>query len=145
MLEIAIVVSALACGDGDATARSGPPSGFVQTDSAGVMVSVTSSADARKSLPWEIGTVPDLELGTDEDESHQFHDVEGVRQVPGGRVLVLDGGSRELRFFDQDGGLVQRTGGHGEGPGEFKDPVLVPGSHTDSLSPDSRRCYEIHR
>jgi hypothetical protein len=36
-----------------------------------------------------------------------------------GTVVVADGGSQEVRFFDADGHLMATVGGAGEGPGEF--------------------------
>jgi len=46
---------------------------------------------------------------------------------------VLDGGSRELRFYTRTGELQARLGGHGGGPGEFGRPYLVPQVGSDSL------------
>ncbi|MEZ4415965.1 MAG: hypothetical protein R3E10_09420 [Gemmatimonadota bacterium] len=36
-----------------------------------------------------------------------------------GRVLAVDGGSSEVRWFNGDGSFALRTGGAGEGPGEL--------------------------
>jgi len=38
-----------------------------------------------------------------------------------------------MGFYDSEGRLVKRAGGPGEGPGEFRDPVLVPLFGKDSL------------
>lgn len=40
--------------------------------------------------------------------------------LPGGGVVVADGPANSLLFFDATGKLVRRTGGTGDGPGEFR-------------------------
>lgn len=41
--------------------------------------------------------------------------------VAGGRILIADRGSNNLRILDLEGGLVSVVGREGEGPGEFRD------------------------
>ena len=56
------------------------------------------------------------------------------RQLSDGRVAVLDGESCELRFFGPDGVFLNRAGGMGEGPGEFRRRCFwAPSSVLDSL------------
>ena len=52
-------------------------------------------------------------------------------------MVVLDDASCEIRFFDADGVFLGRTGGRGEGPGEFPRGTtcdLVPWPGEDSLA-----------
>ena len=126
-----IVVGPLGCGTGGMEETATPP--FEQIDSAGVLISLTRGTEARVPIGWAVDSVPDLVLGTEDSPSGYLHRVQGLKGLPDGGVLVVDGGSQELRFFDREGRLVKRAGGAGEGPGEFRDPVLVPLLGTDSL------------
>ena len=103
-----------------------PP--FVERDSAGVLVATTSGAKARAPIGWVVDTVPDYQVGEmDGEDPYLFSRIEGARQLADGRVAVLDWGSCELRFFGSDGVFMNRTGGRGEGPGEFRRSCL-PGA-----------------
>ena len=113
--------------------ESSLPSGFSQWDSAGVAISVTQSPGARAPIGWEVDSVPDLVLGAGSDPDRQFFRIGGLRALSNGGVLVVDGGSRELRFFDSEGHRTNRVGRKGEGPGEFDRPMLVHTVGTDSL------------
>ena len=53
------------------------------------------------------GRVADLEIGDD------------------GSLFVLDGLSRTIRVFDQNGAEVREFGGRGQGPGEFEQPGML--------------------
>ena len=119
------------CGPGNSE-QSEVPS-FLKSDSTGILLSVTWGTSARAPLGWEIDSVPNLVIGAGDSESEYLYRVQGLRGRPDGEVLVVDGGSQELRFFDSQGRLLNRVGGKGEGPGEFRDPVLVPSPGTDSL------------
>lgn len=74
-----------------------------------------------------------MALGTGSDPDEQFFRIGGVQGFPDGSILVVDGGNRELRFFDSEGRLIRNVGGKGEGPGEFLEPALVQRVETDSL------------
>jgi hypothetical protein len=121
----------LGCGP-DASESSSLP-GFFEEDSAGILLSVTRDSIPPRPLGWEIDPVPDLVIGAGDSPSEYLYRVQGVRGLANGGFLVLDGGSQELRFFDSKGHLSNRIGGSGEGPGEFRDPVLVPWPASDSL------------
>lgn len=135
---IGVALSALvvlSCGPAAGDRNGGAPAdaAFTVTDSAGVAVTVTEGSAARQPLGWRVDSVPDLVIGTGDDPGDQLDDVRGVRALPGGGVLVLDGGSRELRFFNAEGHFDHRVGGKGRGPGEFDYPELVPAAGTDSV------------
>ncbi len=129
---VALVPLALAaCAHGDRARNQGPA--FSRRDSTDVQITVTSGAAAHTPLGWEVDSVPDLSVGDESSPGQALARVQGVRELPDGRVLVVDGGSAELRVFDSEGRLVGRGGGFGKGPGEFINPALVPEVGTDSL------------
>lgn len=53
-------------------------------------------------------------------EGHQlFRVVDAFRQQDGG-IIVANGGTNEIRFYDANGDLARSVGGDGAGPGEFR-------------------------
>lgn len=126
-----VVAGLIGCGSGGPEQGGGPT--FVQVDSAGILISISSGGAVHAPLGWTVGAEPDLVLGRRDSPSGYFHRVQGMRTTEDGGVLVVDGGSQELRFHDAEGRLMKRAGGPREGPGEFRDPVLVPVVGMDSL------------
>lgn len=62
--------------------------------------------------------------------------------LPDGRIVVVNGGSDELRVFDASGNHVVTWGGRGEGPGEFDNLWQVhrwPGDSLLALYSQARR------
>ncbi len=119
----------------------GLPAGvpFVERDSAGVLVATTSGARARAPIGWVVDSVPEYQIGeVSGEEPYLFSAVQGTRQFSDRRVVVLDRASCELRFFGADGVFLERTGGTGQGPGEFdigttRRCYLVPSPGNDLL------------
>lgn len=83
---------------------------------------------------WHVDSVPALDLGgLGGPEQVVLFRVAGAYRLSDGRVVVADGGSRELKVFDDEGRMTGTIGGPGEGPGEFRQLShfgLLPG---DSL------------
>jgi hypothetical protein len=139
---LAIVV---ACGEGGGRRQVGT---VVARDSAGIMLVETPGAAARMPIGWTVGKAPDLQLGNAaSDGPEQFHRIGavfgmregGITGLSGGRILVVNGSTAELRFFDREGRFLNMVGGVGDGPGEFRLPVLVPYGSSDSLLLFDRR------
>lgn len=61
-----------------------------------------------------------LAIGDNREGPTSFSRVRDVAVTPEGDVLVLDEGAQEVRVFDSDGRFVQRIGGIGDGPTEFR-------------------------
>lgn len=73
---------------------------------------------------WTLSEAPLLEIGVREgEEAYQLHRVRGSVRLEDGRIVVLNAGSQELRYFDPDGRFLGAVGGRGEGPGEFQSPA----------------------
>jgi len=68
--------------------------------------------------------------GNPEQELDQ---VTGAVGLPGGRIVVANGGRLELLFYDGDGDLLHRAGGRGSGPGEFQSLEWVARVGPDSV------------
>lgn len=83
---------------------------------------------------WTLAPEPRLEIGVREGaEPYQLHRAQSSALLQDGRIVVLNSGSQELRFFDHYGTFLHAVGGDGEGPGEFRYPTRVRLVGTDSL------------
>jgi hypothetical protein len=88
-------------------------------DSAGVTI-VAYDALRPDPLPWTIGDEPVVEIGAVEgDEAYQLGQVAGVTRLSDGRIVIADGGTLGLRFYDATGRHLVTAGRKGQGPGEF--------------------------
>ncbi len=73
--------------------------------------------DSAPGGAWLLGP-PALSLG-EGSEAEEFSNVAAVIVLRDGRLVVVDGGSREVRIFDDQGHFLSRFGGKGDGFGEF--------------------------
>ena len=106
---VAVVGACAAEGAAEATVR----------DSAGVRIVENSVANSE--LPeFTVDSVPRTAIGVlDGDEAYQLDGVTGS-VLQGDRIMIANGGSRELRVFDLEGRHIATGGRQGGGPGEFE-------------------------
>jgi hypothetical protein len=97
------------------------PQHLVQVrDSAGVAIVQNPGSQASVAI-WRVSTEPVLTIGLREGPDEFLLDrVAAAFQLSDGRIVVANGGTAELRFFDADGSFLYATGGRGEGPGELR-------------------------
>jgi len=70
---------------------------------------------------WTVADSPQVVIGKEDGAGDdQFDGVVGVVRLADGRIVVADGGSREIRYFSAGGKHLATTGGKGDGPGEFR-------------------------
>lgn len=70
---------------------------------------------------WRVAEQPDLTIGgADAEGEFALFQVASTFRLADDRIVVADGGSKMLKFFDSTGELVGTAGGPGEGPGEFR-------------------------
>lgn len=119
-LLVALSTVFMACG-GDL-----PDDLVVVRDSASIAI-VENAPDAAERVPrWVVGPAPSLSIGVAEgNPGYEFHRVLDAATLSDGRIAVLDWGSRQVRLFDSDGGLVGIEGGEGDGPGEYRSPQML--------------------
>lgn len=86
---------------------AGPDTGLVADPGAGAPPTIEAEA------VLSVGVVTG-------DTLQEFDRVVSPFVLPDGRLVVPLGGSSDIRVFDQAGILVERLGGDGEGPGEFR-------------------------
>ncbi len=116
-------------GSGDRTVVS------QDSDSAGVRVVESSETALQIHLHWLQDTVPELEIGGfDDGVPFMFTDINGIVDLPDGSLVVINGGSAELRWFTASGSHQATAGGHGGGPGEFGRPKLLSRFEQDYIA-----------
>jgi hypothetical protein len=68
---------------------------------------------------WSLAPRPFLVIGGDADPSVEFTRVTSLVRLSDGRVVVADGGAKEVRLFSAAGRVLHSFGRVGQGPGEF--------------------------
>ncbi len=69
---------------------------------------------------WVLSVEPAVTIGgSDEREDYLLHGVADATRLSDGRIVVANGGSSEILFYDASGQYLETAGGAGEGPGEF--------------------------
>lgn len=69
---------------------------------------------------WALGAAPSLAIGGGGRAETEFFRVNGVWRLSDGRIVVVNGSSKEIRVFDARGAWLHSFGREGEGPGEFR-------------------------
>ena len=70
---------------------------------------------------WSLSLDPTLEIGVVHgDPDYELDRAISSVQLADGRIVVSNGGSNELRFYDAAGRFLNKAGGRGGGPGEFQ-------------------------
>lgn len=99
------------------------PDTAIHVDSAGVGIVESTSASWPPGEEWRVDPEPVFRLGDDEDDdASKFFRVLDVALLAGGDVIVVDGGTSEVRRYDAGGRHLWSAGGSGEGSGEFQSP-----------------------
>ncbi|HEU4800887.1 MAG TPA: 6-bladed beta-propeller [Gemmatimonadales bacterium] len=94
---------------------------FTVTDSAGVAIAVSHEPLWPEGRGWRLGGQPSVLIGGGiTDTSAIVGPIAGAMRLPDGRILVADAGATRLRWFADDGTILQSVGRKGEGPGEMQ-------------------------
>ena len=89
-------------------------------DSAGVTIVENDRPPRDSRLGWRVGPTPTATIGTTEgDPVYELFRVGGAMRLSGGRIVVANAGTGELRVYDPEGIHLASWGGQGDGPGEF--------------------------
>jgi hypothetical protein len=128
LITVFPLLAAVGCSD----PRSGSGAAAGVRDSAGVAIVENHGSPA--PAPLAVAPTPVLELGAvDGEGAEQFGRIAGVTRLSDGTVVVLEGQSNELRFFDAGGVHVRTVGGTGQGPGELRSAGSLTRSTGDTL------------
>jgi hypothetical protein len=127
-----------ACTDGENTTLA-----VIHTDSAGVSIAENGPTDLERLPEWTLGDLR-LDIGVVEgEEAYQLFGVTDAHRLRDGGVLVLNGGTGELRFYGGDGVHVRSVGRRGGGPGEFRTLTETWVLSNDTIAVWDRRLRRI--
>ena len=112
---LAGVLPVLAC-----SAGPGSESAITRRDSAGMFIVENNLASLRAEC--RVDSLPSLSIGVAEGApEYELHRVFGATQLSDGRIVLVNQGTQEIRFYDARGQFLSRAGRAGRGPGEFSD------------------------
>lgn len=130
-LSLVVGFGTVACGSSD----EGVIAHVVTRDSAGITIVENVAQEWTTEDSWILREEPLLEIGVVEgDPAYMFSRAMSPVRLSDGTIVVADIGTAELRFFDSSGNHLHTIGGRGEGPGEFRFPLLsLYGPRADTL------------
>lgn len=92
----------------------------VVRDSAGITIVENPASLARQPF-WTVAPASVVEIGALEGEdAYQLSRVSAAVRLADGRIVIANGGTNEVRYFDPTGRHLHSVGRDGEGPGEFR-------------------------
>jgi hypothetical protein len=138
MLALFVLLAALgACGS---AARGGDA--IVVSDSSGI--AIVSNDLTRLRASCSVSATPTLSIGTDEgEEESELFRVFGATRLTDGTVVLVNGGSQQIRFFAPDGKFLRAAGRAGRGPGEFSDAFYIHWLPGDTLYVGDYRPFQF--
>jgi len=113
-----LLLVTVACdqGGGRSSGRDSPVLDAVVRDSGQVRITENPRPPTASRLGWDLGTVATVTIGELEgSEPYLLDRVRDALVLPDGRIVVVNGGSDELRVFDASGNHVVTWGGRGGG------------------------------
>jgi 6-bladed beta-propeller len=102
-----------------------------ERDSLGIaIIEYASDFPFDTAVAWITEKPPIVTIG---NTATDLFDVHAALPLSDGRIVVANGGSNEILIFDGDGSLLHRSGGNGNGPGEFFALSFLSVGRDDSL------------
>ncbi len=102
-------------------------------DSAGVRIVTSAVPRLTGAQAMRVAVDPSVVVPEDNSEATLFSRIMGVGRLSDGRIVVADGASLQLRFFDNRGRFVNAAVGKGSGPGEATRMTSVVVAAGDTL------------
>ena len=94
---------------------------FVERDSAGVTIAESGAPEWANDAGWRVAVEPSLEIGMVQGEAaYQLYQVRGAARLADGRIVIANGGTSSVRWYDGSGRFLWERGGPGGGPDEFQ-------------------------
>jgi hypothetical protein len=124
--SLLLVISA--AGSVAAAQTNVPPGGRMEgavmlgnRDSAGIRIAENSRQAWSATSSLRLTPSPDLTIGDRPGLFYEFSGVVGAARLSDGRIVVADGSTRQLRFYDSTGTFIRSVGRQGDGPGEMRE------------------------
>ncbi len=129
-----VTATLAACICAGCTSDDGAATRVVTRDSSGIEIVENAAASWTDDSAWQIGAEPVVDIGVlDGEPEYQLFQVRDARRLGDGRIVIANGGTGELRFYDPDGRYLSSAGRKGGGPGEFEQLGWVRLYRGDSL------------
>jgi hypothetical protein len=101
-------------------------------DSAGITI-----VDNDLSQPLSacaVDSIPSVVIGSaDGGADYELHRVFGATRLSDGRIVLVNQGTQQIRYYDSAGRFLRSAGRAGEGPGEFRDAFYLWALPGDTL------------
>ncbi len=112
-----------------------------RADSAGTEIVTNRPVPGDAPPRWTVGSAPRVVIGETPgaEPEYQFAHVASALTLSDGRIVVLDGGAAEVRWYSPDGDYLYGAGGRGQGPGEFTAARAVYAGPGDTLIVEDAR------
>lgn len=134
MLSAALSLISLSLSLAACEAGSSRSAGPAVRDSAGVQIVENREFRWPDGRAWRLASEPTLDIGVLEgDPNYQLFRVGSAVKLSDGRIVVANGGTHEIRFYDPSGAHLLSVGREGGGPGEFGELMWVRALAGDSL------------
>jgi hypothetical protein len=103
-------------------------------DSAGIRIVENAKPVWRDADALRLSSAPVLRIGDPSTPELTFARIRGVFRLDGGRLLVADGGTLQLRLFDSTGRFVSASAGKGSAPGQLSSMDFVRRLRGDTIA-----------
>ncbi|HEU4801483.1 MAG TPA: hypothetical protein VFS94_12730 [Gemmatimonadales bacterium] len=134
---IGLMLVVAACGSAD-----GASGGITVRDSAGVQI--VEHELAALDAVCRVDSVPSVRIGVAEGpEEYMFYRLFGATQLSDGRIVIVNQGSQEIRYYAPDGTFLQRAGRGGEGPAEFSNAFYIWQTRGDTVYVGDYRPWQF--
>jgi hypothetical protein len=138
LLPLLALATVLACSPATESREA-----FISRDSAGIAIAENTMEMVTAECMAD--SVPTVRIGGQEDDDDYFlYRVMGSDRLSDGRIVVVNQGTQEVRWYGPDGKLVGRAGRAGQGPGEFSDAFLVYHTTGDTVWVGDYRPWQWH-
>ena len=129
----AVMLIAIAAAGVGCTGEQGIASTASVRDSAGIIIVENENARWSEAEHWVLSSEPAVEIGVFEGATeYMFFQAREPKRLSDGRIVVANAGN-ELRYYDAEGVYLHTVGREGEGPGEFRQIVVMQRFAGDSI------------
>ena len=100
---------------------AGPVAAQTSRDSAGIHIVENSRPTWTASQALHLAPAPSLVIGDRAGDPYLLSRVAGAARLSDGRIVIGDGASLQIRFYDAKGTFIKAVGRKGDGPGEYQE------------------------
>ncbi len=131
IVPVVLLLASAACGGSDAANSA---NAATVRDSVGVTIVENAGPTWTEGTALVLAAEPTVSIGEmDGPPEYQLYQVRAATRLADGGIVVFDGGSQEVRYYDSIGKYIRRSGGKGGGPGEFQGATWMVRLPGDSL------------